>query len=164
MSIPNPSYYPHDFADEVMPRDLKDSSLASWAAWLAQGGDQPDEDDDPKEPSGWRVKVPDDGAQFKTTETTWLDDVTARMSADGEITFNPPLPADADFLAFRFGPDLGWSPEDIICDTDDPAAYIKECEMLSPGDDGLLAVGRSRQIVCVYRSDPPRLEIAGAVQ
>ena len=157
--IENPSYYPHDYADEVLPNDLEGLSLAGWAKWLAQGGDRAGEDG-----GGWQTEVPADGKQFKATETTWLDDVVAEMDAEGEITFSPPLPAERDFLAFRFGPGMGWSPEAILYPVDDPIAAIKESELLSPGDDGLLAVGKSREVMLTYRSDPPRLVLEGAVQ
>lgn len=157
--VANPAYYPHDYADEVLPNDLPASSLEGWAQWLGQGGDKCGEDG-----GGWQTEVPPDGKQFKATETTWLDDVEAAMDADGEITFKPPLPAEYDFLAFRFGPGMGWSPDDILYPVENPAQAIKEQELLSPGDDGLLAVGKSREVMLTYRADPPRLIIEGAVQ
>jgi hypothetical protein len=157
--VANPSYYPHDYADEVLPGDLKELSLAGWAEWLSQGGDKAGEDG-----GGWQTKVPSDGQQFKAIETVWLDDVTAAMNADGEITFEPHLPDDYDFLAFRFGPGMGWSPDDIIYPVENPVEAIKVQELLSPGDDGLLAVGKSREVMLTYRADPPRLVIAGSVQ
>jgi hypothetical protein len=165
--IANPTYYPHDYSDEVLPQDLADTSLQGWARWLGKGGDKPGPDDDPDDFAGWETDIPADGQEFRATETTWLDDVIARRRGD-EITFDPPLPEGFDFAAVRFGPGLGWSADDIL-DASEPLApqLLEDYYGLSRIDDGdyeLLALGQSREVVLVYRADPPRLEVVGEVQ
>lgn len=163
MSHPNPAFYLDEFADEIMPSDLEECSLAGWAAWLAKGGESPDEDG---ETGCWSFDPPKDGTLYQASSLTFLPDIEIERLADEDceprFRWSRPLDEGVDFAAIRFGPGMGWSGDDIICNTDSQCGI--EAEIADPswpkleiGESGFLAVARNRNMTLFYRSNPPTL-------
>ena len=155
----NPAYYLDDYADEILPPGLENLSLQSWAKWLANGGD-----------ADWPADVPADGQEFGAYSIAFANDIAAQRSDDGEtVSLSRPVNG-YDFAAVRFGPNMGWSPEDIITSLDEIEKELlgksewRDEPMLDPGEDCLIAVGNSSKLRLRYREDGPGLEIIGTVQ
>jgi hypothetical protein len=154
----NPAFYLDDYSDEIMPFGVEELSLDGWAKWLSKGGDP-----------NWPADVPEDGQVLGASSISFDDDVIAQLGDDGEtITFSRPLKGYA-FAAVRFGPNMGWSPEDIIDPSDAENELLGKSEwrdepMLEPGGDCLIAVGKTSNLRLRYIADGPALEILGAVQ
>lgn len=155
--VANPALYLDDFADEVLPNDLVSLTPEGWAKWLGKGGD-----DEREGGGGWQCPIPDDGEEFTGWETTFLEDIRFEVLADKKVALSRGIETDADFAAIRFGPGLGWSPEDILNPDESLSSQIAD-RIDDPvgdvGETGEIAVGRSRKVVCTYRADPPRLEV-----
>lgn len=161
MPFANPAYYLDDYSDEVMPTLEGGLTLASWAAWLAQGGEKPEEGE---EPGCWTFDPPLDGAIFKASRMDFDEDIRVehRTDADGEPTllFSRESLSGYDFAAVRFGPGMGWDADAILDptgDLDDQLAN-KDCPLVEVGEEENIAVAKTTDIVLVYRADPPRLE------
>jgi hypothetical protein len=154
----NPAYYLDDYADEVLPCGLEGVSLEGWAKWLSQGGD-----------AGWPADVPRDGQEFAASSTRFDQDISAQRSDNGEtITFSRP-PNGYTFAAVRFGPGMGWSPDDIL----DPGGIEDDLlgkgewrdePLLEPGEDCLIAVGHHSALRLRFRAAGPAFEIIGTIQ
>jgi len=140
-------YYLEDYSDECLPCD---ASLDAWAAWLAK----PDPDWNRSEPAK-------DDAQFRASVTRFEQDIVATRGPDGwSFSRNP---AGIDFLAVRFGEDLGWAPPNIIEGPDMEQALRdwfaengKFCE-----DREFIAVGYDEPdvVVTYHAGPPPRLSV-----
>jgi len=143
------AYYLSQYADEVLPCD---PTLDGWAAWLSQ----PD-------PAWGRDMAAVEGDHFDASVMRFAPDIIATKTADGWVLSR--APTDVDFLAVRFGPGLGWSPEDIVWGEDMAQAlrdHLAECG----GDEEYIAVGIKEPTVLLTfpPGPPPRLDIAGTVQ
>jgi hypothetical protein len=154
----NPAYYLDDHVDEVLPHGLESLSLEGWAKWLANGGD-----------AEWPADVPADGQEFTASSTTFDADIVAEMSEDGHtIVFSRP-PNGYTFAAVRFGPGMGWSPDDIL-DPDGIEADLlgrgswRDEPVLQPSEDCLIAVGHHASLRLRYKSNGPAFEIIGTAQ
>lgn len=101
------SFYIDDYSDEVVPCD---TTLDSWAAWLAS----PARLDDDGNPDWGRAGPPDDGTVFSASAIRWQDDIIARRRAPGVWTLSREPDAGA-FVAVRFGEGMGWSADNIVC-------------------------------------------------
>lgn len=155
----NPAFYLNDYADEILPFGLESLSLDGWAKWLSKGGEEE-----------WPADVPEDGAEFAASSITFDDDIMAQRSDDGAtVTLTRPVSGYA-FAAVRFGPNMGWSPEDIISDPDDAENELlgkgkwRDEPMLDPGEDCLIAVGHHSDLRLRFKSAGPTFEIIGLVQ
>lgn len=160
-------FYLDDFTDEVMPSQLEGSTLEAWAKWLSRGGERDDPYRDPDEDDCWCFDPPADGTEYAGSSLTFEDDVIATCSGDGEaIRFSRPVPPDADFMAIRFAPGLGWDAESILDPTCTFGRSIEqqliEAIDLERGEECNLAIARTASVKLLYRADPPRLEIVAA--
>lgn len=160
MSIPNPAYYFDDYADEVAPSCLTELTLAGWAAWLAQGGEKVEEGE---EAGCWTFDPPEDGKTFKANRLDFAEDIRVERFPDDEgpvIELSRDDLADYDFAAIRFAPGFGWDADSIL----DPSGRLidqlcdPDCPLVEVGDEEVIAVAKSTDLVLVYRTDPPRLE------
>lgn len=144
------AYYLDDFADEIMPCD---ATLEGWAEWLSR----PDPD--------WPHDIPKKGTSFACSVTRWEEDIVATRNGS-DWQFSRPIGAP-DFLAVRFGPGLGWDPDNIIWGEDMEAAlrewlseHCDDCD-----DEEHIAVGTEEpKVRVVYAENPPRLLVQGVVQ
>lgn len=90
-------FYLDDFMCEVVPCK---PTLEGWANWLSKADDQ------------WEHEIPDDGEVFEGSALLFGEDIIAKRQG-GTWTLSR-VPDDDAFIAVRFGPALGWSPEQII--------------------------------------------------
>lgn len=159
MMVREPLYL-DDFADEVSPEMLESHTLDGWAKWLAGGGERANPDVDPEEDNCWVFDPPFDGTEYEASSIVFEDDIIATRSADGEsISFSRPIPADIDFIAVRFGPNLGWDADAILDPTCSYGGSIEhqlvEHMMLERGEACDLAVGRTKTFRVRYLAGPP---------
>lgn len=139
------AWYLSDYADEVLPCD---ATLEGWAEWLSRP--------DPT----WPHDVPGDGATFEAARIRFEDDIIVQRRSGGEWTFSRPIPEDASLLAVRYGPGLGWQPDNIVWGESMETALR---EWLAENDEHCddeeyVAVGFDEpKQTLIYKSSPPRL-------
>lgn len=136
-------YYIDDYSDEHVPCDC---TLAGWAEWLSK----PDME--------WRRrKAAQDGSRYQASVTRFEDDIIARRTAGGEWIFSRD-PSQYDFLAIRWGPGLGWDPDNIIWG-EDMAVALREWFAENAGccdDEEFVATGMNEpNVTLVYHAGPP---------
>lgn len=154
------SYYLDDFADEVLPCG---TTLAEWAEWLSKPDDS------------WPHDIPEDGATFVASRIRWGEDIIARRDPAGVKgwVFSREIEGDPSVVAVRYGPGLGWSPENIVdgppgIDAGEEIVFLptrtthvadwlgqndSDCE-----DEEHVALGyREPSVRLTYRANPPRL-------
>lgn len=102
MSDENLRFYIDDYSDEVVPCDC---TLAGWAQWLSK----PD-------PQWQRDRAANNGETFKASVLRFAADVVATKQEDGSYAFSHEPGDDAALIAVRFGPGLGWDPDNIFSD------------------------------------------------
>jgi hypothetical protein len=162
--VANPALYLDEFTDEIVPFGLEECTAKGWAAWLARGGEAPNADG---ETGCWSFDPPKDGTRYSASSLEFFADVEIERLPDEDceprFRWSADLPEGVDFAAIRFGPGLGWGPDDIICDAGSREAI--EAEIADPawpkleiGETALLAVAHNRNLTLVYRAGPPRLE------
>lgn len=139
-------YYVEDFSDEVIPCA---ATLEAWAEWLSK----PD--------SEWgRDEPATDGESFRVNVMRLEDDIIATRTADG-WSFSREVPPDAHIIAVRYGPGLGWSPDAMV----ETEADLRELLAVDGDEEERIAIGFFEpDVVAIYRADPPRLIVEGAVQ
>lgn len=141
-------FYIEDFTDEVMPCY---PSLEGWAKWLSA----PDAE--------WgRDEVAADGDTFTADVIEYVEDVIATRTADGWSLSHEP--EGASLVAIRFGPGMGWSSDNMVGDVASLIEHLTEND-IDMDDVEHVAIGMDRPSVrLIYRADPPRLIVEGAVQ
>lgn len=139
-------YYIDDYSDEFVPCDC---TLEGWAKWLSE----PDE--------GWgRDEAAKEGDQFRASVMRLDEDIIATRSGDS-FDFSRPVPEDA-FLAIRWGPGLGWDPDNICGNEAELLERLRE----DGEDEENIAVGFNEPEVLLTYHDAggsPRLTV-GRVQ
>lgn len=166
--VANPAFYLDEFTDEILPSELEECTLAGWAAWLAKGGESPNEDG---ETGCWSFEPPKDGALYGASCLTFLADIEITRLPDDDceprFIWSRPLDSGVEFAAIRFAQGAGWGPDDIICDADSQASIEAEIAddawpKIEVGETALLAVARNEDVRLVYRASPPALLYAGS--
>lgn len=144
------SFYLDDFADEVLPCG---TSLDEWAAWLGK----PDKTWGRTEPAA-------DRSTYSASRVRWDDDVIATRQMDGRYTLSREIHGEPAVIAIRFGPGLGWDPDNIVWPASDLTAFLEDPDNGGEPEERI-AVGYSEpDVVLLYLADPPRLVIQGVKQ
>lgn len=125
-------YYIDEYLDEV---PVHGPSLADAAAFLHTGKGTWDTQFD--------APLAQPGDIILLYTLTLLEDRTARR-IDGAWVFDPPVPADCDFAAVRWGPHAGWDADTIFDPNGESAHDTLSC--LADGEDDQIediAIGRN---------------------
>lgn len=144
-------YYVDDFTDEVLPCA---PTLEAWARWLHEG----DED--------WPGPHARHGEVFRVSVTRVVD-----VEAHGPAPLEPLGDADnADMVAIRIEPGLGWMPDDMFGDLEEALASERAEEIASdPDGDGVVHLAALYEVgerfaTFQLTADGPVLELGGAAQ
>jgi len=142
------AYYIEEFADEIIPCN---PTLEGWAEWLSKAAPEWGRDEPAKDESRHRAAV----LRFDS-------DIIATCTG-GEWTFSRE-PQATDFMAVRWGPELGWDADDILDGTVD-ALKQHLSSIASWADQPLhIAIGHSEPaVMLVYHASPLRM-IVEAIQ
>lgn len=144
------AYYLDDFADEIIPCD---ATLEGWAEWLSRH--DPD----------WPHDIPKKGDIFIASVLRFDEDLIATRKGD-DWTFSRGLDGEPSLLAVRFGPGLGWSPDNIIypCTLDAVKEWLSDAGEATEEIEHVAVAYDEPQLRLIYAENPPRLLVQGTVQ
>lgn len=136
-------YWINEYADECVPCD---STLEDWAEWLGTVD---------LEDSWGRTEPAKDGDTF-TAMTATRTDYTVTL-AGGEMSFDPPLPAQWDFLALCYFPGGGWSTDATAETLQGFQEIVEEASDADPDTGPVSALSYGPKAHLTFRRDGKRV-------